>query len=38
MFPKIEKTGLISNQQNVKDVKCQNFIKDQITKSEDFAP
>lgn len=33
MFPKIEKPGLISNQQNVKDVKCQNFRKDQIKKT-----
>jgi hypothetical protein len=37
MFPKIEKPGLISNQQNVKDVKCQNFKKDQIKKNT-FLP
>jgi len=34
MFPKIEKPGFISNQPNVKDVKCQNFKKDQIIKKK----
>jgi len=39
MFPKIEKPGFISNQPNVKDVKCQNFKKkSNYKKSKDFAP